>query len=64
VSSLLCLLKVFDIGPNCDQPASKVAQLPDYLQEVTRLSGGRQQVFGAGDDKRSTAIKYLAVVRE
>lgn len=41
-----------------------MAELPDYLQEVTRLSGGRQQVFGAGDDKRSTAIKYLAVVRE
>ena len=55
---------VFDIGAGCDEPARKVAELPDYLQEVTRLSGGRQQVFGAGDDKRSTAIKYLAVVRE
>jgi hypothetical protein len=58
------LLQVFDIGAGCDEPARKVAELPDYLQEVTRLSGGRQQVFGAGDDKRSTAIKYLAVVRE
>lgn len=58
------LRQVFDIGAGCDEPARKVAELPDYLQEVTRLSGGRQQVFGAGDDKRSTAIKYLAVVRE
>lgn len=56
--------QVFDIGAGCDEPARKVAELSDYLQEVTRLSGGRQQVFGAGDDKRSTAIKYLAVVRE
>lgn len=58
------LAKVFDIGARGDEPVHKVAELPDYLQEVTRLSGARQQVFGAGDDKRSTAIKYLAVVRE
>jgi hypothetical protein len=55
--------QVFDIGANSDEPARKVAELPDYLLEVTRLSGGRQ-VFGSADDKRSTAIKYLAVVRE
>lgn len=55
--------QVFDIGTNSDEPPRKVAELPDYLQEVARLSGGRQ-VFGSADDKRSTAIKYLAVVRE
>lgn len=58
------VLQVFDLGANGEEPARKVAELADYLQEVTRLSGGRQQVFGAGDDKRSTAIKYLAVVRK
>ena len=56
--------QVFDLGAGGDEPACKVAELPDYLLEVTRLSGARQQVFGAGDDKRSTAIKYLAVVRK
>jgi len=58
------VLQVFDLGASGEEVARKVAELPDYLQEVTRLSGARQQVFGAGDDKRSTNIKYLAVVRE
>lgn len=57
------LVQVFDIGPNCDEPARKVAELPDYLQQVTNLAGPRQ-AFAPNDDKRSTAIKYLAVVRK
>jgi hypothetical protein len=51
---------VFDIGSNCDQKPNKVAELADYRQDATRWP----RVFGPGDDKRSTAIKYLAVVRE
>lgn len=56
-------VQAFDIGPNCDQSPKSVAELPDYRNDVMRLSDG-SRVFGPSDDKRNTAIKYLAVVRE
>jgi len=63
---LLCdnpLHQVFDLGPTGADPARKVAELTDFLGEVARLPSGRN-VFTLGEDKRGTAIKYLAVIRE
>lgn len=55
--------QVFDLGSSGSEPAKKVAELTDFLGEVARLPTGRN-VFTLGEDKRGTAIKYLAVVRE
>jgi hypothetical protein len=54
---------VFDLGADGKEPAKRVAELADFLGEVARLPTGRS-VFAAGEDKRGTAVKYLAVVRE
>lgn len=55
--------QVFDLGPTGADPARRVAELGDFLSEVARLPTGRN-VFTLGEDKRGTAIKYLAVIRE
>eukprot|EP00879_Flechtneria_rotunda_P022745 GHRR01024022.1.p1 GENE.GHRR01024022.1~~GHRR01024022.1.p1 ORF type:complete len:934 (+),score=353.75 GHRR01024022.1:671-3472(+) len=54
-------IQVFDLGPSGSDPAKKVAELTDFLGEVARLPTGRN-VFTLGEDKRGTAIKYLAVI--
>jgi hypothetical protein len=54
---------VFDLGADGKEPAKRVAELTDFLTEVSRLPTGRS-VFAPGEDKRGTAIKYLAVIRE
>lgn len=56
-------LQVFDLGATGTSPASKVAELTDFLNEVARLPTGKT-VFSLGEDKRGTAIKYLAVIRK
>jgi hypothetical protein len=54
---------VFDLGADGKEPAKRVAELTDFLTEVSRLPTGRS-VFAPGEDKRGTVIKHLAVIRE
>lgn len=54
-------IQVFDLGADGTEPAKRVAELTDFLTEVSRLPTGRS-VFAPGEDKRGTAIKYLAVI--
>jgi hypothetical protein len=56
-------LQVFDLGADGKEPAKRVAELTDFLMEVSRLPAGRS-VFAPGEDKRGTVIKHLAVIRE
>ncbi|KAF8069564.1 NUP155 [Scenedesmus sp. PABB004] len=54
-------IQVFDLGASGGEPARRVAELTDFLGEVSRLPTGRN-VFTLGEDRRGTAIKHMAII--
>jgi hypothetical protein len=56
--------KVFDLGASGREPARKAAEVADFVDAACRAAQGGQPVFRLGGDKRGTAVKYIAPIRE